>query len=464
MVTGEDTLTVESRFTFDLNRFRLRLTMMTGKVRSRALLLLKCLGVIAAVSLTVTLNRPSRDSVVTKLGPLAYSRLYSSANNTNTTVQEQEGQSKQREAENVSQSLHVNGKKVIFLSPQQQSEERRIDNVSQSIDHIKGKKVVYLRPQEHSELPSGSPTPKEPEKPEWTVSGEQIDIVPNFLETLNGTHHINTSMNLPIIVYNLHQRLVAVTAYSSNHFKEGKDMIASIQKYMPHTKILLYDIGLTAEQRSIASKYCNVEVRTFQWDKYPEHVRKLRTFAWKPLIVQEVSQEYDVIMYGDSSLRVISPHIGQALASLLEFPFLDADPVGLPIVSFTHKGTIDYLNFPPSRQAMASWGTLQAGCWLMLANDVMKQKVIHPWVDCALHPECIAPAGASGSGCRMANLKYRDGRYVGCHRFDQSALNIILAKEFGVQLFTRLGNGSIPSQLWKLHRSPSNEFSIRSCM
>ena len=261
---------------------------------------------------------------------------------------------------------------------------------------------------------------------------------------------MNTPLDSPII-QDLLKRLVAVTAYSNSHFVEGKATIASIPKYLPQTKILLYDIGLTAEQRSIASKYCNVEVRTFQWDKYPKHVRNLQTYAWKPLMVQEVSQEYDVIMYGDSSLRVISPHIEKALTRLLEFPFLDASPIIIfPIVSFTHDKTLDYLNFPPSRQHMAKWGTLQAGCWLMLANDIMKQKVIRPWVDCALHPECIAPAGATVTGCRFTDLKYNDGRYIGCHRFDQSALNIILAREFGTELYTRLGNRKIPSELWNV--------------
>lgn len=162
-------------------------------------------------------------------------------------------------------------------------------------------------------------------------------------------------------------------------------MIASVQKYMPQTNILLYDIGLMAEERSNASKYCNVEVQTFHFDKYPEHVQELGAYAWKPLIKQEVIQKYDVIMYGDASLRVISPLIGKALASLIRFPFLDVRPLALPMISLTHDKTIEYFGFPPSRQHMALWGTVQAGGWLMLANDIMKEKVIQPWVDCALH-------------------------------------------------------------------------------
>jgi len=168
-------------------------------------------------------------------------------------------------------------------------------------------------------------------------------------------------------------------------------------------------------------------------------------------------------MYGDSSLRVISPYIGRALASLLDFPFLDASPLPLPIISFTHNGTIDYLKFPPSRQHMATWGTLQAGCWLMLANNIMMEKVIQPWVDCALHQECIAPAGATLFGCYGDGSEYKDGRYIGCHRFDQSALNIILAKEFGVQLFKSLGNKDIPNQVLIVKSTHSDTFHVTTC-
>ena len=139
-------------------------------------------------------------------------------------------------------------------------------------------------------------------------------------------------------------------------------------------------------------------------------------------------QEYNVIMYGDSSLRVISSHVEKALACIIEFPFLDARPLLMPIISLTYNATIDYLNFPPSCQHMATWGTVQAGCWLMLANDIMKEKVIQPWADCALHQECIAPAGASAGTCHENAFEHKDVRYTGCHRFDLSALNLYWLK------------------------------------
>ena len=39
-----------------------------------------------------------------------------------------------------------------------------------------------------------------------------------------------------------------VTAFSSNHFHEAKDAVASMQKYVPGHKIYVYDLGFTVSQ------------------------------------------------------------------------------------------------------------------------------------------------------------------------------------------------------------------------
>jgi len=118
----------------------------------------------------------------------------------------------------------------------------------------------------------------------------------------------------------MYRRLVALTAFSSNHYGEALDMIGSVQKYLPRTKIIVYDIGLTAEERKNVSTFCNVELISFNFTIYSLHVkRKIRGLAWKPLILQElVDEEYDVILYGDASLRVTAHNVTTALQCLLD--------------------------------------------------------------------------------------------------------------------------------------------------
>ena len=218
------------------------------------------------------------------------------------------------------------------------------------------------------------------------------------------------------------------------------------------TPALTYDLGLTQAQRREVSKCCNVELQTFQWDKYPPHVKILRKFAWKPLVAKEVAEKYDLFMYGDSSIRMKSHEIGPVLGSLLEVPFYDTAPLSMPIISLTHDETIKYLKYPPSRKDMAKWGTLQPGTWIMLVNHDIKENVLKPCVDCALHEQCIAPKESVIAPCDMKLLKYNDGRYIGCHRQDQPALNIILARRFGLNMFNSFGDANTNRKLYGLFK------------
>ena len=261
----------------------------------------------------------------------------------------------------------------------------------------------------------------------------------------------------------MYRRLVALNAFSSNHYREALDMIGSVQKYLPHTKIIVYDIGLTAEERESVSTLCNVELRSFNFNKYPPHVkRNIRNFAWKPLILQElVDEEYDVILYGDASLRVTAHNIGTALQCLLDFPFLDVMQMNISIISTTHDQMIKYFEFPPSRQYMAHWGTIQGGGWFLLVNDLTREKLIAPWVDCALHKECIAYESKKRKLCDFTLNVHDNGTYVGCHRYDQSALNIILAKHFGLDVWDKVVRENITSQLVTFVRRPQGVYPVK---
>ena len=259
-------------------------------------------------------------------------------------------------------------------------------------------------------------------------------------------------------------KLVIVSSISSNHFSEATDMILSVQRYMPNTRLIVYSLGLNDEETSLLKSYCNVELRVFEFNKYPRLQFNLRTFTWKPLVVQEVSQEYEVVLYFDSSVRLTNTIDEKVLNHLISTsPAFIAGPwwgnrcykSNAPIVSFTHDETLKYL-FPVKSQDIVSlrkelsvWGHLQAGCWLMWLNSNIKKKVLKNWVDCALREECMAPKQANIDGC-TANLMFSgyvasDGKYIGCHRYDQSVLNLILYREFGTGSLNSICNDFVLS-------------------
>ena len=248
-------------------------------------------------------------------------------------------------------------------------------------------------------------------------------------------------------------KLVVVSAISSNHMAEATEMIMSIQEHMPNTRLVMYSLGLTDAEMVLLRSYCNLELRVFDFNKYPTlryTKNNLRKFGWKPVIVNEVADEYDVVLWLDASGRLTRPMDKKVFKNLLSTPAFLAGPwkgkrcmnSNDPIVSYTHDKTLKYLfpnksqDLPVLRKELMGWGHIQATIWLVWLNKDMRKRFLQNWVDCAFHEECMAPRDAVVD-CNPVKRWFigrfsPEGQYIGCHRYDQSALDMILYREFGV--------------------------------
>ena len=235
-------------------------------------------------------------------------------------------------------------------------------------------------------------------------------------------------------------------------------MFSTVQKCFPDKKLIVFDLGLNKSQRNALTKRKNVELRNFPFDDYKNlpHVKNLHSYAFKGIMVKRIALEYPdhVIFYGDASVRMRSCNISSLLTHLKKFPIFSGAPTGLKAIEFTHDGMMKYLKFPKKRKDMAAIPTIQSGCYLLLLNNETRHKVVDPWEDCSLHEECIAP---NGNGypkwpCHFTNK--HDGHYVGCHRYDQSALNLILAREYGLDYYSRAVDESLSKLVFQIDRHP----------
>ena len=179
-------------------------------------------------------------------------------------------------------------------------------------------------------------------------------------------------------------RLGYATALSSNHYDEAQDMIASVQYHLPNTMLIVYDLGLTEAQRKTISSYCNVQLRSFEFEKYPAHVRNLHFYAWKPLIAKELSEQFEVFMYGDTSVRVMGSPMQYVFPLLQQFPLFAGPHSHLPIVAITFDKMLDYLCVNYTRKEMGLFGSMPGGCWAMWSTTQLRNKFLNSWVDCAL--------------------------------------------------------------------------------
>jgi len=96
-----------------------------------------------------------------------------------------------------------------------------------------------------------------------------------------------------------------VTAGNEPFFDRLRNLIGSAHYWAPDMPIIVYDLGFTGGQHEQIKSWRNVEVRVFDYSKYPEHFRDLHTYAFKPTIMLETVKERMKILYACLVTRVL---------------------------------------------------------------------------------------------------------------------------------------------------------------
>ena len=217
-----------------------------------------------------------------------------------------------------------------------------------------------------------------------------------------------------------------VGAISDNHVTEILDMPSSIVANMPERGILIYNLGLNAASQKTLNSLCNVTVRGFRKDVHPELVAALASMRWKPFILHSVMQEFGGVLYADASVR-----LKRSINSISYFSigtgFIGFSTIGVsPVSAFTHDGTLNALGVARSDTAKEDLTIGGIQVWIDrydLRNSLMRQ-----WLGCALSSQCMDPPGAHVCCCKSGISQ--TGVFIGCHRYDQAAISVILMKMF----------------------------------
>ena len=193
---------------------------------------------------------------------------------------------------------------------------------------------------------------------------------------------------------------------------------------------IVYDIGLTAEERTLLKRYGHCRVLDFPFDKLPKFFTTLKCFSWKVFIIAAHYEQADVLIWADASVRVRNTTqlihlIERARTRGVQQRFFE-DMLPLPI--HTDPEMFEYFGdspcaYMPYRMCEGSFGIYHK-------EELIRRAVIHPWVACAGREACMCRTNwAERLGCRRPDRKPpADIGY--CNRFDQSAISIILAKLF----------------------------------
>lgn len=93
-------------------------------------------------------------------------------------------------------------------------------------------------------------------------------------------------------------------------------------------------------------------------------------------------------------------------------------------VAYTKPAMFEYLK--ESRCCYVEACMIDTSVMVFYRTNTTWLDVMKPWLKCALNEACIAPPKSRYSGC----FEMRSPKTTGCHRYDQSALSIIMERMY----------------------------------
>ncbi|ELU14462.1 hypothetical protein CAPTEDRAFT_210917 [Capitella teleta] len=218
---------------------------------------------------------------------------------------------------------------------------------------------------------------------------------------------------------------VFVTGSSSNHFRESMDAIATIQEQFPKHRIMFYDWGLRTGQVAQLKTLCGVTYMPFNFSLYPSSKRqrgRSKFHGAKILCIMEALINNSGVFWIDASVRFFN---SSAFSILFQnvirnggFAFISKNEHST--FAATHPGMYAYLPTDMEFHKQCCQG--QATATIMYKTHKVFDGIIWPLFLCSLTAECMTPT-------MQLDCKFKKGdplhTYAGCHRVDQSALNIL---------------------------------------
>ncbi|XP_041353474.1 uncharacterized protein LOC121371555 isoform X2 [Gigantopelta aegis] len=220
------------------------------------------------------------------------------------------------------------------------------------------------------------------------------------------------------------KKIVMVTAATSEYFYRSQGLLQELHekvlRYYNNVFLIYYDLGLHPCERRLIEKYCRCEVKDFPFEIFPAHVKHTKNYAWRPLLIQLELLQHEVVAWFDTSVRFKPQIVANIFRKGVSFGIM---PLYGEFSVAQQSDVKIFQWFGEEPCSFSNYFEIQTG-HIMFYKSSLVESIIKYWVTCALNKECISPEN-SVYDCDSSTRKY--GK---CHRFDQSALSIILTRLF----------------------------------
>jgi hypothetical protein len=215
-----------------------------------------------------------------------------------------------------------------------------------------------------------------------------------------------------LLTVNKRANVKIITASDYKFYDSLIQLIDSIIIHEPNTNIVVYDIGLMTSHIEELKKTNRVELKTFDFEKYPKFLSerdkfgKLGAYAWKSAILNEVleHENKDIVLWLDAG-NILTSSLKRLKKVVLINNFYSPLSAG-NLIDWCHPKTLQYLNAPKYifKKANLTGGLVAFNTASSFAKDLAKK-----WYKNSMIEDCIAPPDSDRNN----------------HRQDQSVLSIL---------------------------------------
>ncbi|XP_045200210.2 uncharacterized protein LOC123554262 [Mercenaria mercenaria] len=216
-----------------------------------------------------------------------------------------------------------------------------------------------------------------------------------------------------------------VTAVRETTVKQVTQLVASVQEFFPGRKIYIYDLDLNKDTKRQLMAYCGVKMRLFMKQIFPSYVRDLDSLHWKPLVMQTALSEFGHMIWVNPKFRITSNEIAPLIHESHDQGVLAiGQSAAYSTYAATHPDMFKFIQTDVEKLSREPHFEIRA---ILIHNTPeVHQNIMKVFSACAMEDSCLAPEGAKWA-CRF---DFTGRKPAGCHRYDESALNILLKNWF----------------------------------
>jgi len=205
-------------------------------------------------------------------------------------------------------------------------------------------------------------------------------------------------LNVPGEPGSINETFVIMTAFSENHLDAIDPWYTSVRCKFPLSPVIIYILDELTSW-SPPPYDMMVEVRRFPFVLYPTHVHLSKhsngeCYAWKAIVVDEVSREFKRILWLDTGNRLTKETNVSLLLDLLNRVGFVSLPTQGSVKDWVHEKAFSAFSIPMTADVLQQ--PMLDGSFLFFDFDFPDARSLFTaWLYCSLQRDCICPVGTS---------------------------------------------------------------------